>query len=372
LAGRHDHETQHKVSDAPRGNAYWRPIVLEGLRSRDPAGRISAMERIRTGYVHVDDVIEANLHEALEDQGVHTFQARDWDDLGDDDRPRLVTRSRRVADEAVKLLAHASRRQRCVARIEERIAALGEEASESLYRALGELAPSSVERLLRDAVHASERVRGWARAALARAIHWSTPAQHFAILDVAISRLGILSEADHWLRLLEHAHDAFSPNGLPAVRDHVVSAGPDHATILSWLGSEVRSVRAIAISVLAHRALDPRARSAVAHQIAAELPGHREAPIERDAGRHRRETLAELAIHVLAVAVPEALTALRNERPDVRAALSDYARFELERPDGEGLEGTPWFVGLALAKKLTDEPDIVEALRLRTAPRSGR
>ena len=239
----------------------------------------------------------------------------------------------------------------------------GEEASESLYRALGELGPQSGDRLLRDVEHPSERVRRGARAALSRAIHWSTPLQRFAILEKAIARLSNLSEADDWLRLLEHADGAFSPHGSPELREHVRVTGPDHETVLAWLAHDVRAVRAIATCVLAHRALEPRARAVLSVRIAADLPASRGAELERDGFGHRRPTIVELAVHILAVALPEALAAICAESEGARTALRDYALFELRRPSGEGLDGAHWFVAAALAPRLSDDPAVAEAHR---------
>ncbi len=360
------------MSERPSSDAYWRPLVLKGLRSGEPASQVSAMSDISSGRVQLDEEIEALLLDALDDPGVYTFQERDWDDFDDEFGRRIVTRHRGVAEEAVKILGYGKRRERSVARIEARIDERGGEASERLYRALGELGPASVDRLLGDVEHPSERVRGWARAALSRAIHWSTPAQRFAILDTAIARLAILAEADDWLGLLEHAYGALSPNGNPALRPHVLTAGPDHDTVLAWLASEVRAVRAAAMSVLAHRALDPSVRALLAGRIAAELPRQLLGETERDANGHRRQTLVELALHILAVAVPEALESIRADDANARAALHDYTLFELRRPDPGTHDGGPWFVALALAGRLVDEPEVVEALRERTSTTSRR
>lgn len=353
-------------------DAYWRPIVSKGLRSSEAASRVAAMQDISSGRVRVDAEIETLLLDALDDPGVHTFRERDWDDVDDELGRHFVTREKRVAEEAVKILAYGKRRERSVALVEARIDARGAEASERLYRALGELGPPSVDRLVRDVEHPSERVRGWVRSALSRAIHASTPTQRFAVLGTAIARLAILSEADDWLRLLEHAHGAFSPHGNPALREHVLAAGPDHPTVLAWLASDLRSVRAIAISLLAHRALDPSVRALLASRIAAELPRQQLEETERDAMGHRRQTLAELAIHILAVAVPEALASIRAESAEARTALSDYTLFELRRADTRSFDGGPWFVALALARRLDDEPAVAEALRERASSGSRR
>jgi hypothetical protein len=335
---------------------------VKGLREAGAAGRVHAMERITAGYVAIDDEIEALLLDALDDPGVYAFRTRDWDDADDEFGRNVVTRRLRVAAEAVKVLGLPKRRARSVAAIEARIGERGPDASATLYEALGELAPESSDRLLRDVEHPSERVRALARRALSRAIHGSTPAQKLAILARALDGLDGAAEADDWLRILEPAHGYFAPHDIPATREHVRSAGPSPEVVERWLASGARSVREIAISILAHRAADDRARAILARRIAEALPRQIGVGPERRRG-HRATTEVELAVHILAIEVPDALARIREQSAEARAALRDYAVFELGRDDPGTMDGAPWFVAVALAKRLGDEDAVVEAVR---------
>ena len=120
-------------------DAYWRPIVLRELKAGEPVRRIGAIERIRSGSVIVDGTIEAALLDAIEDEGSYVHRERDWDEHGE---VEWVSRTRRVADEALRLLGEPKRRARSIELIRARLSMRDPSAQTRLLAALERLGAS--------------------------------------------------------------------------------------------------------------------------------------------------------------------------------------------------------------------------------------
>lgn len=328
-------------------------FVLEGLRSPEVHRRIDAIRRV--GASGLDDpAIDAALLDALEDPGVYAYRERDWGDLDDDHAMRTVTVH--VAEVTVATLGLPKRRARSVASIEARLAARAPEVVAPLYDALGALAPESTPFLLRSLAHADLDVRRAALRALGRAVFFSAPPQRLEIVRRAVEGLGDPSLGDAWRELLDCKHALFASPGQDAMRAVVRSDGPDVETLARWLASDARSVREVALSMLACRADDARARDLLAARIVTDLPrvDASSAGLRGQGARQCAEV--ELAVHILCH--EQTLTALCADTR-VRDALRAYALRGLQGP------GDPWFVVLAVARQLADDPQLASVVLAR-------
>lgn len=120
-------------------DAYWRPIVLATLKCGEPVRQIGAIERIRSGSVIVDETIEHALLDVLDDEGSYVFRERDWDEHGE---VEWVSRTRRVADEALTILGAPKRRARSIELIRARLSIREASAQTTLLAALAQLGAS--------------------------------------------------------------------------------------------------------------------------------------------------------------------------------------------------------------------------------------
>lgn len=298
-----------------------------------------------------DPAVEAALLDALDDPGVHSYRERDWGDLDDERAMRTVTV--RVAEVAAASLGGPTHRARSVASIEARLASRPPDRVAPLFAALAALAPDATPCLLRSLAHEDLVVRRAAVRALARAVYLSTPSQRLEVLRRAIEGLRDPSLGDAWLELLAYKHSLFAAPGQDAMRAAVRAEGPDVETLARWLASDARSVREVALSMLACRADDARARDLLVDRIEKDLPRAIPPP---EAPGARESTEVELAVHILCH--ERSLNALCA---DARAhdALREYALQGLRAP------GDPWFVALAVAKALVDDPQIIDVVLAR-------
>ncbi len=321
------------------------------LRSPEAWRRIAAIRRVTASGVD-DPEVEAALLDALDDPGAHQYQERDWGNVADERAMQTVVV--RVAEVAVAALGSPRRRERTVACLEARIASRTPDAAAPLFAALGALAPEATDVLLRALGHPDVSARRAAVNALGRAVCFSQPRQKLAVLRRAVEGLSDCALRDAWLALLAHTHALLAAPGQDGTRAAVRSDGPDVDTLARWLASDVRAVREVASSMLACRTDDARARDLLAELVAADLPRAAVAPVARDANGFRRSTEAELAVHILAH--EQTLTVACGEHGAARDALREYALQNLRAPE------EPWLVALAVARQLTDEPQIADVV----------
>jgi hypothetical protein len=323
---------------------------LAELKSADAWRRIAAIERI--GALALDDAeVGDALLDALDDRGVYEYEERDWD-AEDEWPPRTRTVVKRVAESTVNVLRSDRRRGAAVRAIAARIASRDPERAKPLFEALGALAPDSTEPLLRALAGEHEANRAAAVRALGKAVFSSRPLQKLEVLRRAIEGLEDRALEGEWRKLLEYKHALFATPGQDALRDAVRAEGPDVGTLERWLASEERSVRAIAISMLACLAGDARARALLAARIVEELP--------RVSGTYRNvhgfRDCEEIELALLILCHEEALASVCAEDPRAPGVVRDHVVRGLGEP------GEPWFVVLALARALTHEPAITRTI----------